>query len=89
MNTSLKNGETRVVPASQKYVDDFEHYFDAINGLFAKAASAIAGETAGDSGSSGQAKTNISPAKWIKTAASAKDIEQQVEKVRWMLRLSR
>lgn len=89
MNTSLKNGETRVIPASQKHVDDFPHYYDAINGLFAKSALAIAGQTGGSSAVSNQPASNISGAEWIKTAASAKDIGQQVEKIRSMLMQSK
>jgi hypothetical protein len=89
INTALKNGETRVIPASQKYVDDFPHYYDAINGLFTKAALAMAGQTGGSSVGSSQSATNISGAEWIKTAASAKDIGQQVDKVRSMLMLSK
>lgn len=89
MNTALKNGETRVIPASQKYVDDFPHYYDAINGLFAKFALAIAGQTGDSSAVSSQPASNISGAEWIKTAASAKDIGQQVERIRSMLMLSK
>lgn len=63
MNTAVKNGETRVVPASQKHVDDFPHFYDAINGLFTKLALVMDGR--GDE-------------KWFKGAASAKDAEQQV-----------
>lgn len=67
LNTGLKNGETRVIPASQNYVDDFPHFYDAINGLFTKAALAIDGR--GDE-------------KWIKSAAAAKDIGQQLSQTK-------
>jgi hypothetical protein len=60
----LKNGETKVVPASQTYVDDFPAYYDSANGMFVKLSEAIAG------------KSNP----WIKTAASASDIDSQIEK---------
>jgi hypothetical protein len=63
LNTALKNGETRVIPASQSYVDDFPHFYDAINGLFNKAALAVDGR--GDD-------------KWLKSAAASKDIVQQL-----------
>lgn len=62
LNTAIKNGETRVVPASQKHVDDFPHFYDAINGLFTKLALVMGGHGDG---------------KWFKGAASAKDAEQQ------------
>lgn len=62
LNTSLKNGETKVVPASQTHVDDFPAYYDSVNGMFVKLAETIAGK-----GGS-----------WIKTAASAPDIEKQI-----------
>ena len=67
LNTGFKNGETRVIPASQNYVDDFPHFYDAINGLFIKAALAVDGR--GDD-------------KWVKSAASAKDIGQQLSQVK-------
>lgn len=62
LNTSLKNGETKVVPASQTYVDDFPAYYDSVNGMFVKLSETIAGK-----GGS-----------WIKTAASATDIDNQI-----------
>lgn len=71
MNTALKNGETRVIPASQKAVDDFPHFYDAINGLFTKVALVVDGR--GDD-------------KWIKGAAAAKDIDQQIEKTRELIK---
>lgn len=62
LNTSLKNGETKVVPASQTYVDDFPAYYDSVNGMFVKLSETIAGKGGA----------------WIKTAASASDIENQI-----------
>lgn len=70
LNTAIKNGETRVVPASQKHVDDFPHFYDAINGLFTKLALVMGGH--GDE-------------KWFKGAASAKDAEQQALIVRGII----
>lgn len=84
MNTAVKNGETRVIPASQTYVDDFPHYYDAINGLFTKMATSMSNPTGSVSGLTPEAA-----AQWLKTAASAKDIGQQIERVRSMLLLSR
>jgi hypothetical protein len=63
LGTALKNGETRVIPASQREVDDFPHRYDAVNGLFVKLAQTMDGK--GD-------------AKWLKSAAAAADIEQQM-----------
>lgn len=63
LNTALKNGETRVIPARQGYVDDFPHFYDAINGLFVKLALVMDGK--GDE-------------KWLKSAAAAKDIDYQI-----------
>lgn len=71
LETGLKNGETRIIPASQNYVDDFPHFYDALNQMFVKLAQVIDGK--GDE-------------KWIKTAASAKDIEQQISKTRELFR---
>lgn len=72
LDTGLKNGESRVTPASQKYVDDFPHFYDAINQTFVKLAQVIDGK--GDE-------------KWIKTAASTKGIEQQISQTRELFKL--
>ena len=71
MNTALKNGEVKVVPASQTYVDDFPAYYDSLNGMFVKLAEAVAG------------KGNT----WVKTAASAPDIEAQIAKTKELMNL--
>lgn len=63
LDTGLKNGETRVIPASQKHTDDFPHFYDAINQTFVKLAQAINGGV---------------NEKWLKTAASTKDLDQQI-----------
>ncbi len=63
MSTALKNGETRVIPASQDYGDDAPNFYDSINGMFVKLAQEIAGTGDGS---------------WIKTAASAPDINKQL-----------
>lgn len=70
LSTALKNGETRVIPASQRYVDDFPHFYDAVNGLFVKLALSMDGQ--GDE-------------KWLRSAASTKDIEQQIASTRELM----
>lgn len=69
LNTTLKNGETKVVPKTQSYVDDFPAYYDSIHGLFKKLADAVAGN-------------NLA---WAKAAAGAPDIESQLLKTREMM----
>ncbi|MBS0434637.1 MAG: hypothetical protein JSR75_07065 [Proteobacteria bacterium] len=71
LSTALKNGETRVIPASQRYVDDFPHFYDAVNGLFVKLALNMDGK--GDE-------------KWLRSAASAKDIDQQITSTRELMK---
>lgn len=67
LDTALKNGKTQVIPASQQYVDDFPHFYDALNLTFVKLAQVIDGK--GDE-------------KWLRSAASAKDVEQQIVQTR-------
>lgn len=71
LNTALKNGETRVIPASQNYVDDFPNFYDAVNGLFVKLAQTMNGQ--GDK-------------KWLRSAASAKDIDLQIENTKELMK---
>lgn len=71
LNTSLKNGETKVIPASQTYVDDFPAYYDSINGMFVKLSETIAGKDSG----------------WIKKAASVSDIDSQIAKTTKLMNL--
>lgn len=71
LSTALKNGETRVIPASQRHVDDFPHFYDAVNGLFVKLAQAMDGK--GDE-------------KWLRSAASAKDIDLQIKSTRELMK---
>jgi hypothetical protein len=68
--TDLKNGEVAIVPAGQIESDDFPAYQDAIRGVFLKFTDAI------------QSKNS----QWINTAASAKNIEEQLELTRETLR---
>lgn len=71
MNTALKNGEVKVVPMTQSYVDDFPAFYDSLNGLFGKLAEAVGG------------KGNT----WVKAAAAAPDIESQIIKTRELINL--
>jgi hypothetical protein len=70
METDLKNGESATVPAGQISGDDFAAYQDAIRGLFLKLADAF----------------QQPGSKWITTAASANNIDDQLELVRKTLR---
>ena len=72
LSTALKNGETRVIPASQQYVDDAPHFYDALNGLFVKTALAMGGG---------------SDDKWLITAAAAKDIPAQLSQAKELIKL--
>lgn len=69
LDTALKNGEVKVVPVTQTYVDDFPAYFDSLSGLFGKLADAVSG------------KGNT----WVKSAAAAPDIESQLIKTRELM----
>jgi len=71
LNTALKNGEIKLVPASQTYVDDFPAFHDSINGLFVKLADALDG------------KGNT----WIKTASAAPEIDKQISDTRELIKL--
>lgn len=71
LNTALKNGEIKLVPASQTYVDDFPAFHDSINGLFVKLADALDG------------KGNT----WIKSASAAPEIEKQISDTRELIKL--
>ncbi|MBB3180996.1 hypothetical protein [Variovorax sp. Sphag1AA] len=69
MNAPVKNGEVKVVPVTQTYVDDFPAYYDSLNGMFHKLSDAVAG------------KGNT----WVKSASAAPDIEAQILKTRQLL----
>ncbi len=70
MDSSFKNGETKVVPATQTFVDDFPAYYDSWNALFRRVAEAMAGKD---------------QAAWLKAAASAPDIQTQLLKTKEMI----
>ncbi len=71
LNTRLKNGEVKLVPSTQTYVDDFPAYYDSVNGMFVKLSEALDGR--------GNA--------WVKTAAAAPDIDKQIADTRELIRL--
>ena len=71
LNASFKNGEVKLVPVSQTYVDDFPAYYDSINGLFHKLADALAGN--------GNA--------WVKEASASPNIERQIAKTKELMNL--
>lgn len=73
LDTELRNGESKVVPATQTHVDDFPAYYDAVNGLFRKLADSIAG------------KGN----QWVKSSSSSSDIDSQIRKTKEMMDLCR
>ncbi|AYH46123.1 hypothetical protein [Azoarcus sp. DN11] len=70
LSTSIKNGETALVPTGQISNDDFPGYQDAYRGLFLKLTEVLAG--GGDG-------------KWIKTASSSSNIEDQISAARKIL----
>ncbi|MDB5814999.1 MAG: hypothetical protein JWN23_2116 [Rhodocyclales bacterium] len=70
IKTDLKNGESSVVPSTQIASDDSPAYQDAIRGLLRKFSDALQ-----QSGSS-----------WVGAAASAKDINAQLDTARNILR---
>lgn len=70
IETDLKNGENALVPLGQINGDDFSGYQDAIRGVFLKLSDAI----------------QKPGSKWIAVAASAKNIESQIESARITLR---
>lgn len=66
----FKNGEIKIVPASQVDTDDFPAFQDSMRGLFTKLSGAIA--------------TDDSP--WLKSAATATNIEKQIAYTREKLK---
>lgn len=71
LKSAFKNGEVKVVSANQSSTDDFPAFEDAMRGLFAKLARAIGGEEKA----------------WLKSAAAAPDISQQMTTTRELLLL--
>jgi hypothetical protein len=68
LSSPFKNGETKVVPVTQSFVDDFPAYYDALNLLFVKLAETIDGKTA--------------QSDWLKAASPQNDIEKQIAATR-------
>jgi hypothetical protein len=73
VNTDLKNGEVKIVPANQRDLDDFPAYEAAIRGLFLKFTDALVQPES----------------KWIVTAAAAKDITKQIDASRAIIKASK
>jgi hypothetical protein len=71
LRSGFKNGEVKVVPATQVTTDDFPAFEDSMRGLFAKLSRSVAGEEP----------------TWLKSAADSKDIDQQITKTRELLKL--
>jgi len=71
LRSNFKNGEVKVVPASQEHVDDFPAYTDSLRGLFTKLSTIVAGASNA----------------WLKASAAAPDIEKQLSDTREVLRL--
>lgn len=69
LDAKFKNGEVKVVPASQTETDDFPAYSDAVRGLFGKLSSVLAGKD--------------DP--WIKSAATADNINAQLSATKTVL----
>ncbi|MFN3617888.1 MAG: hypothetical protein ACK4TS_07920 [Aquabacterium sp.] len=63
MDIQFKNGETKVVPATQVTVDDIPAYADSIRGLFNKIGDNLTGKTT----------------PWLKAAAAGKNVDQQIQ----------
>ena len=62
LHGQFKNGEVKIVPASQVSTDDFPAYQDAINGLFTKLFGAASG--------------NGDP--WIRSASMGSDADKEI-----------
>jgi hypothetical protein len=73
INSDLKNGEVKVVPASQLTMEDFPAFEAALRGLFIKFGDAVAQSPTADP-------------KWIGVAASAKDMDKQMDATRRIIK---
>ena len=70
LDADFKNGEVKLVPASQDTIDDYPAYYDALKGLFAKLSGNLAG----------------TPSDWLKSATAASDISQQIKTTQELLK---
>ncbi len=70
LDSKFKNGEVKLVPAAQHETDDFPAYSDSIRGLFGKLTTVLAGKD--------------DP--WLKSAASAPNIDAQISATKTVLK---
>jgi len=70
VDSQFKNGEVKIVPASQVNIDDFPAYQDSIKGLFSKFSGVISGDN--------------NP--WLKSAAIGPNIDKQLLATRELLK---
>ena len=69
LDGQFKNGEVKVVPATQVNTEDFPAFQDSMRGLFTKLSGAIAGDNT----------------PWLKSAASGNDVDKQIASTRELL----
>jgi hypothetical protein len=70
MDADFKNGEVKLVPASQDTLDDFPAYYDALKGLFVKLSDNLAGNKSD----------------WLKSASANPDISKQISSTQDLLK---
>jgi hypothetical protein len=70
MDADFKNGEVKLVPASQDTLDDFPAYYDALKGLFVKLSDNLAGNSSD----------------WLKSATANPDISKQISSTQDLLK---
>jgi hypothetical protein len=69
LDSKFKNGEVKLVPATQSEIDDFPSYAVSVRGLFSKLTTVLSGKD--------------DP--WLKSAASASDINAQISATKTVL----
>jgi hypothetical protein len=70
MDADFKNGEVKLVPASQDTLDDFPAYYDALKGLFEKLSDNLAGNKSD----------------WLKSASANPDLPKQISSTQDLLK---
>jgi hypothetical protein len=70
MDADFKNGEVKLVPASQDTLDDFPAYYDALKGMFVKLSDNLAGNKSD----------------WLKSASANPDISKQISSTQDLLK---
>ncbi len=70
LEADFKNGEVKLVPASQDTTDDFPAYYDAIKGLFVKLSDNLAGNKSD----------------WLKSSTASPNIAQQITSTQELLK---